>query len=403
MTVATIVGGASFALVHKIAPHLAPGEYSIFTTLIQVVNGVTLAAMGFQIVLAKVVAETLTEQARLDAAAAARGVLLLASGFWLLLVMAVIASGGSFRSWVGAVGAWPWVWLSGTALCLLFQSTCLGVLQGSQDFLWFGAISILSGAGRLLFVWVLVAGFGLAVTGAMAGVFAASLLCAAVAGWRTRSAVTLPGGAYRWKELAQRCLFLVCGVGTLSLLLSLDQLMSRRYLRPAEMDFYAVAGTIGRVVVLITVPLTNVMFPKVARSMAEDSRPAAFVHALALVGLVGVGAALVCSIFPALPIRLLQGNKFLEAAPLVPLFAWAVLPLTLTNILVNNLLARGRFGVVPLLVLVTTGYWLFLQASHDSARAIIRALFAFASLACLVSGVCCWMDRRPGRKSEGAK
>jgi O-antigen/teichoic acid export membrane protein len=271
-------------------------------------------------------------------------------------------------------------------------------LQGSQDFLWFGTISIVSGAGRLVFVWLLVATFGLGVSGAMAGVFAASLLCAAVAGWRTWSAITRPGGGYGWKDLAKRCLFLVCGVGTLSLLLSLDQLMSRRYLRPAEMDFYAVAGTIGRVVVLITVPLTNVMFPKVARSMAEDSRPAAFVHALVLVGLVGIGAALVCSVFPALPIRLLQGNKFLEAAPLVPLFAWAVLPLTLTNILV----ARGRFAVVPLLVLVTAGYWLFLQASHESARAIIRALFAFASLACLVSALCCWLDRRPGRRSEGA-
>jgi len=391
MTVATIVGGASFALVHKIAPYLAPGEYSRFTTMLQMVNIVSLAAVGFQIVVARVVAASLTEASRRDAACTVRRALVLAVGLWLLL----IPVGGVCRTWIGGTGAWPWIWLAAVCLCLLLQLTLVGVLQGAQDFRRFGGISILSGVGRLGLVWALVVSCGWGVPGAMAGMFVASLLCVAIAGRWAWPLLRPRAGRCAWLPLVRQCATLIAGVGALSLLLSLDQVLSRRYLSPGEADTYAAAGTIGRVVVLITVPLTNVMFPKVARSIAEASRPSAFFHALALASFVGIGAAIACSLFPALPIRLLQGSRFLDAVPLVPLFAWAMLPLTLANILVNNLLARGRFAVVPILVLLSAGYWLFLEAYHDSARAIIQAIFLFASAACVLSGLACWLDRGP--------
>jgi hypothetical protein len=114
---------------------------------------------------------------------------------------------------------------------------------------------------------------------------------------------------------------------------------------------------------------------------------------LGLVGLVGIGAAAACWLFPEWPIRLLQGKKFLEAVPLVPLFAWAVLPLTLTNILVNNLLARGRFAIVPILVLIAGGYAFALTQYHGSAREIIRMLFVFAGIACAISALFTCFDR----------
>ena len=39
----------------------------------------------------------------------------------------------------------------------------------------------------------------------------------------------------------------------------------------------------------------------------------------------------------------LSNPEMWEAAPLVPWFAWALLPLTVANVLVQNILARGRF------------------------------------------------------------
>ena len=41
---------------------------------------------------------------------------------------------------------------------------------------------------------------------------------------------------------------------------------------------------------------------------------------------------------------------------LVPWFAWGMLPLTLSMVLANALLAHSRFSVVPLLVAMAMGY-----------------------------------------------
>jgi len=40
----------------------------------------------------------------------------------------------------------------------------------------------------------------------------------------------------------------------------------------------------------------------------------------------------------------------IAAAPLVPWYAWALVPLTLANVLIQNLLARGRFAAMPWLI-----------------------------------------------------
>lgn len=48
-------------------------------------------------------------------------------------------------------------------------------------------------------------------------------------------------------------------------------------------------------------------------------------------------------------------------APLVPWFAWCMLPLTLANVLIGNLLAKERFAAVPWLIVVTVAYALGLK------------------------------------------
>jgi O-antigen/teichoic acid export membrane protein len=282
-------------------------------------------------------------------------------------------------------------------LSLVWQYSLQGVLQGAQNFAWLGVIAIGSGLGRLVMVWIFVVLLGQGVSGALAGVFGAALGCALLATWRTWPVLSRPRGDSNWLGLGRRCVWLIAGMGSLSLLLSLDQIASRRFLPPEQMDLYAAAGTIGRVVVLITVPLTVVMFPKVARSIAAATRPAAFFQALLMVGLVGGAAAVMCTLFPALPIRLLQGPRYLEAAALVPVFAWSVLPLTLATVLANNLFARGCYGIIPVLVVLTIGYHLYLESHHGDARQIIQALFMFSSAACVCCALACW---RVGRKTR---
>jgi hypothetical protein len=88
-----------------------------------------------------------------------------------------------------------------------------------------------------------------------------------------------------------------------------------------------------------------------------------------------------------------------EAAPLVPWFAWALVPLTVANVLVQNILARGRFQAVPWLVLVPVIYAasLCLQARGLLAMkpfdAFIRVIQTMGCASLLLCAVAAWFSR----------
>ncbi len=90
-----------------------------------------------------------------------------------------------------------------------------------------------------------------------------------------------------------------------------------------------------------------------------------------------------------------------KAAPLVPWFAWALLPLTVANVLVQNILARARFQAVPWLVLVPPAYAaaLCLQAPglvrmkpFDAFVRVIQTLGVASTVLCLLAA---WFSSRP--------
>jgi hypothetical protein len=101
-----------------------------------------------------------------------------------------------------------------------------------------------------------------------------------------------------------------------------------------------------------------------------------------------LATALGCTCLPKLPLQVIffRTPEYWQSAPLVPWFAWALVPLLLANVLVGNLLARERFAVVPWLALVAAGYgvalgwqaegWAQLPAM-TAFRRVIQTLGAF--------------------------
>jgi hypothetical protein len=63
--------------------------------------------------------------------------------------------------------------------------------------------------------------------------------------------------------------------------------------------------------------------------------------------------------------------------PLIPLFAWSMVPLAVGNVLLNNLLAHSRFKCVPALIILGVAYWIALQYFHDSFKTVIEVLGVF--------------------------
>jgi threonine/homoserine/homoserine lactone efflux protein len=64
-----------------------------------------------------------------------------------------------------------------------------------------------------------------------------------------------------------------------------------------------------------------------------------------------------------------------------------MVPLSLAYALVNNLLARSQFRIVPALVVLAAAYGLALTQFHDSLVTVLKILGTFNLL---LLGVCAW-------------
>jgi hypothetical protein len=64
-----------------------------------------------------------------------------------------------------------------------------------------------------------------------------------------------------------------------------------------------------------------------------------------------------------------------------------MVPLALANVLINNLLARSQFRIVPVLLLLAAAYGVALTQFHDSLITVLKTLGVFNLL---LLGACVW-------------
>lgn len=401
LLVATGLTGFFLIAVHGPAGQMAlrsKAEYSLFTTLLDALPLLGIPAAGLQAVFAQMMAGAVDERRRAVVRAAVRRVLVVVTLLWIV---------GATVVWVqrdAVIAGWrirnPWSLglTMAVALVALWTPVFLGLLQGAQRFLWIGNASIAMGLGRLLGVAFFVMLLGGLATGAMAGVLVGACVALAIAVWSSRAewqGPADPAGAWSW---LRPWLALTLGLAAGSVMLSADTQLVQWVFTDEKTAFYMAAGRVGRGVVALTMPLALVLFPKVARSAATGEPTGALKLALGATLGTGVSAAVVCTMFPTLPIQALYaGNPtFLPAADLVPLFCWCMLPLTAAYTLINNLLARGRFSAVPWLLGIAGGYALTLWWLKDGLasmelfaafRQVLRILGVFSLLLLAVASV----------------
>lgn len=157
------------------------------------------------------------------------------------------------------------------------------------------------------------------------------------------------------------------------------------------------AGTLGRGLVAFTGPVVAVMFPKIVRSAVLSEKTSVLRLTLIITaGLAGFGALGLSMVAPWL-LELVYKNTYRAAVPLLPWFAGSMVPLALANVLLNDLMARGRFKVVPWLVALVAGYAMTLTLHHGSFLAVIQTLGLFNLLCLAIVAVFSWTDASSAR------
>ena len=386
--IATTFGGALMYAIHTIAKGMPKEEYGVFTALLPTVSLIGIPAVGLQSIFAQQAAGSMTPEHERDMAGVFRGVLRGTLVLWLLMVGVAFLFQNKILAALGIINpAALWITLV-VGLAMLWRPLIQGVLQGRQNFLWLGNVMIADGLGRLVGVWVFVGLLAHYAAGAMLGVLLGMITVILVGGWFCRDCLHGPATPMNWDRWLRRVIPLTLGMGVSVFMLQADMIFVQKFFAKDKTAFYAAAGMIGRALVYFTGPVAAVMFPKLARSAATGEKSNALALGLGVTALAGAGAALMCTLFPSLPIRLVYDQTFLDVStPLVPWFAWCMLPLTLATVLLNSLMARSQFAAVPWLVVVAAGYGLTLYLRHESFIQVIQTIGCFGLL---LLAVCAW-------------
>ena len=398
MVAAAVFGGAFTFLVTPILTkdlsgllhkHITKEEYGLFVALLGLVSWLNTPAAGLQSTIAHQTALALSPENERQLRGTVRRILLVLFGIWLLTLAAVLLLQQQLMAGFKVYHpASLWVTML-IGLPVLWQPVLSGILQGKQDFLWLGWQSILNGLVRCAAVFVFVRAMGVHVTGAMAGVFLGSCTSLAISFWQSWPVLRGPADPVDWTAWLRRVIPLTLGLGAAAFMLAADTVFVRRFFPPEQTGLYGAVALIGRALMYLIVPLTQVMFPKVVQAAARSESTDAMTHALAATGLIGSAAALGCTLFPELPLRILLGPEYLAAKALVWVYAWCMVPATLAMVLINNLMARQHFRSVPWLTGATLAYGVTLAVVANRAqglptmegfRAVVLTLGAFSVL-----------------------
>lgn len=383
---ANVAGGVLMWAVHLLSKKIPEAEYGIFGVLLVVV--MCIPTMPLQMVFAQQTAKALATNRERELAGMIRLVCLGTFGVWLVAsIVVLIFQGTILQRWQIANPVGLWLTLV-VILLSLWLPVFSGVLQGQQNFFWLGWTMMINALGRFGVAVILVFLVAANAAGIMAGVLAGLVVTIGICIWQTKMLWALPTQPFDWRSLVSQVLPLMVGFGAFQFLFTADTMFVKAYFSGEETAFYVSAGTLSRALMWFVGPLASVMFPKIVHSAARAEKT----NLMALTLLCTATLAIVCwlglwVLGPWMVRFVYKASYVKEATELLPWYAGAMVPLSLTNVLVNNLLARSQYRVVPWLVLLVGAYTFALTRFHSSRVVVLQILAVF----CLLSlAVCAW-------------
>lgn len=370
MVVSTFLGGVFMVGVQIAAQNPRVMESSDVTTFIALLGlliifgGVPSSAL--QTIFAQQAAAAVTDEKMGELTATLRALLWNTFIFWLVVASVVIIFAGPASSALGLNDPVALRIAMLAVLAVVWLPTFKGVLQGLHRFASLGWLQIMEGILRLAIFFLLVMWLKGRAAGGLWAVFAAAYLTLALAIWLTRD-VWRPktSATFSWKVWLIRGAPLTLAMGAYISMSSLDRVFVKSLFpaphsaQAAAVKLYYQAMLVGYAIGQFISPITAVMFPTIVRNLALSKKTDALLLTLVATGIFGCLAAAGCTLFPGLPLAVLHFKP--EAAPLVPWFAWSLLPLIMANVLIQNLMARGHYYASQWLILVPVFYALALM------------------------------------------
>jgi O-antigen/teichoic acid export membrane protein len=402
LMIANIVGGMLMYGVHLLGKATGKSEYGLFGTLLVAV--MLVPAVPLQMVLAQQTAKALATGRERELAGIVRMIWLGLFGLWAVGCIGVLLlQNHILRLWDVANPVALWVTLPAILLSLL-GPIFTGVLQGQQNFFWLAWSMLANGIVRVGVAVVVVLVLHAGAVGMMVGVLAGVGASMLIALWQTQSLWRLAPLPFNWPSLLRQVVPLLLGFVFVQFLFTGDTMFVKHYFTGDETGPYVSAGTLSRALIWLVSPLASVMFPRIVHSTAKSEKTNLMNVVLIGTAIMAAGGAIGIAIVGPWVIKLAYGQSFVQvAAAVLPWYAAAMVPLALVNVLVNNLLARSQFGIVPFAGFLAIAYavtQVLVTRSHHNLVLVLQILGLFNLL---LLAVCAWFTWRGRVRSPQAE
>jgi len=370
---ATVAGGLFMTAMHFLSKVIPESEYSQFGVFLSV--AMFIPAGPLQMVLAQQTAQASALHREHELSGLIRAAWLGTFLIWLVGVGVVLLYQGTIMAqWKITNPAAIWLTLP-VLLFTVWLPMFSGVLQGQQNFLWLGWSGIVNGVGRVTIAAFAVMVLHYSASGMMLGMLAGLAVALVIAIWPTRSLWLTPAQSFDWRTLLRQVIPLTLGFGAYQFLFTADTMFVKAYFTGDEAAYYVSAGTLARASLWLVGPLAAVMFPKIVHAKAKAEK--SDLMGIVLIGTVILAAGGATGLWVLGPwvVKFMFKPSYVQAASvLLPWYAWAVVPLSLANVLLNNLLARSLFKVVPALCVLVVVYVFALTQFHATPVMVIKTL-----------------------------
>jgi O-antigen/teichoic acid export membrane protein len=345
--VAVVVANALNAVFQiALARILDPEEYSLLVALVVITLIAAVPPLAFQASVAREVAVALAEERPGLAGAAirdtVRGLVPWALGILLLGALAYPLLAAAGRGDAGATFA-----TAATISAALVIPAVWGGLQGARLFVVLGIAHLTFAATRLG------AGVGIGLAGGdagavMAGVAGATALTLALTVLPLRDLwnAAARSGARRLATLPNAAA--ATGLTLLTALASVDVLVAKLVFPPSTAGAYGVASVGARVLLLLPIGVTTVLFPHVATLRDRERERRHLLAGLAVVAALGAIATAILWVFADPIVTKVFGEKYAAAVPWLGPLSLAMALYALATVYMYHFLslARTRFALV---------------------------------------------------------
>lgn len=363
---------------------LIPADFAILQTLNSIMLVYTTASGVFQPVVGRFVAEA-RGPGRADSIPAIFQSYLRVA-FWLGLILSVFVF--IFSNFIAQIFNLP-VWTIQLSAALIFLSTlrpiAAGVLQGQEQFISFGLTRLALSLGRIFIVFVLLEA-GLGLTGAVIALpvgWLISVTCAFLllgSGlWKKQSLTDRNLLAEGWKLSAYALLAYFAYMS----LTCLDLVWVNRHLGGEDAGGYASLVLMRRIIALLPGVAVTVMFPRIAKTLVAGNRPnRLLIHAAAIILATSGALTILYFVFSEQLIKIIFGNAYQTAAPLLGWMGIAMIGVSLSSIWLNYYLAEKPRTFVFFLGAAMALEWLLLNLLPTSMP---NAILAFGATGWLLA------------------